>query len=248
LCPGTCIGALDKHCYAIRVRRIEKLLSGDVKAVVKNLERDMKSLAKEKKFEAAKILRDKIYALQHINDISLIKNDLLGPNAYGLEPSFRIEAYDIAHMSGDNMVGVMTVVEGGMPNKSQYRKFKINTVTSSNDPKALKEVLERRFEHTEWPFPQLVVVDGGVAQLNTAKLVIARLPSPAASSNGGQENLRMNIPVIAVVKDQKHKAKGLLGREDLVTKYKKEAILANAESHRFAIAFHKSRRSKNFLP
>lgn len=234
LCPGTCIGAIDKHCYAIRIRRIEKLLSGDVKAVVKDLEKDMKSLAREQKFEAAKILRDKIYALQHINDISLIKSDLLAPSAYGLEPSFRIESYDIAHMSGQNMVGVMTVVEDGMPNKSEYRKFKINSVTSSNDPKALKEVLERRFEHTEWPFPQLVVVDGSTAQLNvTNQLMLSK---------------GLKIAIVAVVKDDKHKAKGVLGREDLVTKYKKEIILANAESHRFAIAFHKKRRSQNFLP
>ncbi|HYC34705.1 MAG TPA: hypothetical protein VEC13_03150, partial [Candidatus Paceibacterota bacterium] len=234
LCPGTCIGAIDKHCYAIRIRRIEKLLSGDVKAVLRDLTKDMNNLAKERKFEAARILRDKIYGLQHINDISLIKNDLVGPNAYGHEPSFRIEAYDIAHMSGQNMVGVMTVVEDGMPNKSQYRKFKINTVTSSNDPKALKEVLERRFEHTEWSFPNLVVVDGSTAQLNAANDVML--------AKG------LKIPVAAVVKDNRHKAKGVLGREDLVKKHKRAIVLANAESHRFAIAFHKKRRMKNFLP
>ncbi len=236
LCPGTCIGAIDKQSYAIRVKRIKKLLSGDVKSVVKDLEKEMNNFAKEQKFEAAKILRDKIYALQHINDISLIKSDFLSSSTETLDPlstKLRIEAYDIAHMSGQNMVGVMTVIENGMPNKSQYRKFEIKTCDNANDPKALKEVLERRFNHPEWRFPDFLVVDGSTAQLNIANSIVL------------EKGLK--ISVVAVVKDDRHKAKGILGREDLVKKYKKEIILANAESHRFAISFHKQKRSTNFL-
>jgi excinuclease ABC subunit C len=232
LCPGTCIGAIDKHCYEIRVKRIEKFLRGDVKGVVKELDKDMKKLAKEQKFEAAKILRDKIYALTHIQDIALIKNDFLNPHNSS-HTTFRIESYDIAHMSGDNMVGVMTVVSDGMADKGQYRKFKVNTVTSSNDPKALSEILERRLKHTEWPTPQLIVVDGGVAQLNIINNIL--------------EKNNLTIPVVSVVKDAKHQPKDVLGDQTLAIKYRKEILLSNAEAHRFAIGYHKKVRGKNFL-
>ncbi len=231
LCPGTCIGVIDKHCYAIRVRRIEKFLSGDVKSVIKDLEKDMNELAEEKKFEAAKILRDKIYALEHINDVSLIKSDLVAQ--HGQNNDFRIESYDVAHMAGKDMVGVMTVVVGGEIDKSEYRKFKIETVSSSNDPKALREILERRFAHSEWKFPDIVVVDGGVAQINVAHDFL--------HAQG------LNIPVVSVVKDDRHKPKGFLGNLSLAEKHKREIILANSESHRFAIGYHKKMRNKSFL-
>ncbi|MES2224107.1 MAG: GIY-YIG nuclease family protein [Patescibacteria group bacterium] len=233
LCPGTCIGVLDKHCYAIRIRRIEKFLSGDIKSVVKDLEDDMTDLAKEQKFEAAKILRDKIYALQHINDVSLIKEDSLLRNNAGLGLGFRIESYDIAHMSGKNMVGVMTVVTNGVADKNEYRKFKIKTVDSSNDTKALAEVLERRLTHPEWQMPNLIVVDGGVAQLNVMNTII--------------DKANLSIPVVSVLKDERHQPKDVLGDQTLGMKYRKEILLSNAEAHRFAIGYHKKMRRKNFL-
>lgn len=232
LCPGTCIGAIDKHYYAIRIRRIKLFLSGNIKGLVKDLTRDMKTLAKEQKFEEAKILRDKIFALKHINDISLIKSNLHS-TFHSPHSNFRIESFDIAHMGGQNMVGVMVALENGEPDKSSYRKFKIRGYKASNDPGALREVLERRLNHPEWPIPNLIVVDGGVPQLNIAKLVI--------------ENSSMNIPVVSVVKDDKHKAKGVLGGKELALKYKKEILLSNAEAHRFAIAYHKKLQRRNFL-
>lgn len=228
LCPGTCIGKVDKNSYEVRVRRIEKFLKGDIKGVLKELERDMKKLAKEQKFEAAKTLRDKIYALTHIQDVSLIKADYTKTGSL-----FRIESYDIAHMTGDNMVGVMTVVSDGIADKSQYRKFKIKTVSSSNDPKALSEMLERRLKHTEWPMPNLIVVDGGVAQLNVMNSIL--------EENG------LTIPTVSVVKDERHQPKDVLGEQTLAIKYKKEILLSNAEAHRFAIGYHKKLRNKKFL-
>lgn len=233
LCPGTCVGAISQKDYANRIKNISKFLSGDVNGVVKSLETEMKQYASKKEFEKAKEIRDKIFSLKHINDISLIKSNLLEPSSYTLEPGFRIEAYDIAHMAGKDMVGVMTVIENGEIQKAEYRKFKIQSCDNANDPKALKEVLERRFNHTEWPLPQCIVVDGGVAQVNVANSIIL--------SHG------LKIQVVAVVKDERHKPKGLLGREDIIQKHKKEIILANAESHRFAIKFHKQKRSERFL-
>lgn len=233
LCPGTCIGAISQKDYANRIKNISKFLSGDVNGVVKNLETEMKRYASKKEFEKAKEIRDKIFALKHINDISLIKSDFLTPNSQSLTPGFRIEAYDIAHMMGQNMVGVMTVIEDGEIKKSDYRKFDIKTCDNANDPKALLEILERRFNHSEWSMPACIVVDGSTAQVNVANRVLLERG--------------LKIPVVAVVKNEKHKPKGLLGREDIIKKYKKEIILANAESHRFAINFHKKKRGTRFL-
>ena len=234
LCPGTCIGAIDKHCYATRIRRIKLFLSGNIKKLVADLEKDMRALAKEQKFEAAKILRDKIYALTHIQDVALIKDDSLRANKLtSSQAVFRIESYDIAHMGGKNMVGVMTVVTDRILDKSSYRKFKIEGFDSSNDVGALKEVLTRRLSHAEWPLPSLIVVDGGVAQLNIAKLII--------------ENLGLSIPVVSVVKDERHQPKDVLGDQTLAIKHRKDVLLSNAEAHRFAISYHKKLRRKNFL-
>jgi excinuclease ABC subunit C len=136
-------------------------------------------------------------------------------------------------MGGKNMVGVMTVVEDGEPEKSEYKKFKIRTQENANDTGALKEVLERRFNHPEWTYPNLVVVDGALAQFNTATKVL--------------KNLSLKIPIVGVVKDDKHKAKAFIGNEKIITENKAAILLANSEAHRFAINYHKNMRNKNFL-
>jgi excinuclease ABC subunit C len=120
----------------------------------------------------------------------------------------------------------MVVVEDGEPNKSQYRKFKIK-VDKNNEIKNLKEVLTRRLNHPEWRMPDIVVVDGGVAQLNAAKEIIKD----------------RKIKIFSVVKDERHKAREILGGGK---KWERAILLANAEAHRFAIGYHRKLRSKGF--
>jgi excinuclease ABC subunit C len=167
--------------------------------------------------------------LQHINDIALIKEDVVNLRS----KDFRIEAYDVAHMSGKDMVGVMVVIENGEPVKSEYKKFNIKTVTGANDPKALGEMLERRFKHTEWQIPDLIVVDGNDVQINVAERVLSQF--------------KLKIPIVSVVKDDKHKAREILNAKNLKPQTKKAILLANSEAHRFAITFHKLKRAKSFL-
>ncbi len=236
LCPGVCVGAVSKQEYARTINHIKLFFQGKKGALVKKMEKEMKLLAKERKFEEAAKVKDQLFALQHINDIALIKNKF---NITDAPPTGgRIEAYDVAHISGTSMVGVMTVVEDKEPKKTDYRMFKIRGQRGPDDTKALKEVLERRLRHPEWRFPSLIVVDGGVAQLNVAEQVLA--------------NLKLKIPVVAVTKDNRHKAKEIQSTRDelreTIAKYKREILLANSESHRFALNFHKKRRSKAFLP
>lgn len=219
----------DRDLYLKNIRNIKLFLQGKKKKVILGLKKDMKTYAKNREFEKANEMKRQIFALQHINDIALLK---LEPNSHSLETKYRIESYDIAHMSGRNMVGVMTVVEGGMAAKSEYRKFKIRTQEKANDTGALAEVIGRRLVHTEWRYPNLIVVDGGKGQLNAINKTL--------------EEAGVMMPVVSVVKDERHRPKNILGLSD---KEQESAILlANSESHRFAIAYHKNMRNKNFLP
>lgn len=215
--------------YKNNVKNIILFLKGKKNSVINNLKKEMTILAKDKEFEKANEVKKRIFALNHINDIALIKEDINLDN----HPPFRIEAYDIAHMSGKNMVGVMVVIENNNLVNSEYRKFNIKTVNGANDTAALAEILERRLQHKEWRLPDLIVIDGGVGQINIAKKII--------------KNNKLPIPVVSVVKDEKHKAKAILGDEKLIMQFKKLILLANAESHRFAITFHKLKRKKGFI-
>lgn len=216
--------------YKNNIKNLKLFFQGKKKSVALNLKKEMLAYAKEKEFEKAGEIKKRLFALEHINDVALIKDDNIIPKSAF---SFRMEAYDIAHLSGKNMVGVMTVMENGELAKNEYRKFIVRTQESSNDTGALEEVLSRRLRHIEWGLPNLIVMDGSTAQINIAKVVLNRY--------------QLKIPVVSVIKDDRHKAKAIMGDEELIKKYKKNILLINSESHRFAIAFHKKRRDKNFL-
>jgi excinuclease ABC subunit C len=188
---------------------------------MKNLEKQMQSFAKRHEFEKANLTKRTLFTLNHIQDISLIKEERLEKTGGEV---FRIESYDIAHLSGTNVVGVMTVVEDGEAKKSDYRKFKIKDDPGVNDTKALAEVLSRRLAHIEWRMPDLIVVDGGTAQKRCMEKVL-------------REN-KANIPVVSVVKDEYHKPREILGDKKWLV-HEREIILSNAEAHRFAIGFHR---------
>lgn len=220
----------SKTEYAKTIRHIRLFFEGKKHLLLKELQRDMMWLAKQERFEEANRIKRQIFALNHIQDVALIKHD---SRVYRDEKNVRIEAYDIAHLGGQNMVGVMTVIEGNQPAKSEYRKFKINNFTKSNDPGALKEVLERRLKHPEWPLPQIIVVDGSTAQKNVAELILRKFKAV--------------IPVVAVVKDDKHKPIRLVGVKQLIEQNKDAILLANAESHRFAITYHRTKRSEDLF-
>lgn len=218
--------------YKNNIKNIKLFFEGKKKRILKNLQKEMKKYAKRREFERAGEIKRQIFALKHINDIALLKNSL-EPRVSNFGPNFKIEAYDIAHMSGRNMVGVMTVVENNSVVKSEYKRFRIRTQNNANDTGALREVLERRLAHSEWVYPDLIVVDGGMAQINMASRVLKKVG--------------LNIPVVSVVKDERHRPKNILGNKEFSAKYESEILLANSEAHRFAIAYHKNMRNRNFL-
>ena len=220
-----------KKDYAKTIKNISLFFEGKKTSVVKNLEKEMKLLAKKHEFEKAGKVRNTIFALNHIQDVALIKSES-SPRLHlgaGANEALRIEAYDVAHISGTNTVGVMVVVEDGKANKAEYRKFKINR-SSQNDTAGLEEILERRFNHSEWRFPDIMVIDGSTAQKNVAEKVLAKL--------------KIKADIVAVTKDERHRPKTISGRAEIVDNYKKDILLANSEAHRFAIGYHRKLRSK----
>lgn len=241
--------------YNKTIKNIELFFSGEKNKILKSLEKEMLSAAKKKEFELANGIKKQIFALNHINEVSLIKSDMfegsqgssdkpfskvLGSVHQTIEKSFlasasaiRIEAYDIAHLSGSDMVGAFSVVQDGEKETGQYRTFNIKGFDKANDPGALGEVIKRRLNHPEWSMPNLIVADGNDVQ----KSVI-------------EKELKLNnlnIPVVAVVKDSRHKARAIIGDVDIINKYKKQILLANAEVHRYVLGRHIAKRSRTFL-
>lgn len=165
----------------------------------------------------------------------------------------RIEAFDISNINGFETVGSMIVYEKGKPKRSDYRKFKLRTVTGPDDYGSMYEVLTRRFTHgmkeqeerraqnqeqeygSFTRFPDLIMMDGGKGQVNVALRVL--------------EELRLNIPVCGMVKDDNHRTRGLYyNNQEIPIEKSSEGFKlitrVQDEAHRFAIEYHRSLRSR----
>ncbi|MFZ3044074.1 MAG: GIY-YIG nuclease family protein [Minisyncoccia bacterium] len=219
----------DAKQYKRTIRKVMLFLSGRGKELRAALEKEMRAAAKEERFEDAAQARRELFALNHIQDVSLIKDERLEESQGSTLRFARIEAYDTAHLSGTNAVGVMVVVVGGVPSKKEYRTFNIRGIKKNDDIASLKEVLSRRLGHPEWPLPKTIVVDGGKTQKKTAEAVLAEMGAV--------------VPVVAVVKDERHRPREVIGaRRAGITE--SDAVLANAEAHRFSLARHRWARSR----
>lgn len=226
LCPGVCTGEVTKQEYSKTIKHLKLFFEAKKKTLVKDLEKEMKAYAKKREFEKAGQTKRTLFALNHIQDVALIKDEIKNSNT-----NFRIEAYDIAHTSGANTVGVMVAVEDGEAAKSEYRKFIIKGKQGVDDIAGLKEVLHRRLNHSEWTMPHVIAVDGNVAQKNAAESVLSQMGI-------------FNLHVVAVTKNEKHKPEAIIGDPDLVSLRSKDILLANSEAHRFAITYHRKKRDK----
>lgn len=227
LCPGVCSGEVTKADYQKIIRHIQLLFEGKKTKLIAQLETEMKKHAKSEEFEVAAEVKRRIFGLTHIKETALLGSDYKVSD--GGEQG-RVEAYDVAHISEQARVGVMVVIEDGIPKKSGYRKFNIKT-TEKGDVAALQEILLRRFEHVEWELPNLLVIDGGVAQKNATQHVL--------------DEFGYKIPIVNIVKNEKHAAGRLVGNRAVIERSEKEILLANSEAHRFAVSFHRAKRRKS---
>jgi excinuclease ABC subunit C len=222
LCPGVCAGMMGAQEYKQQVRHISQFLSAKKKDILRDLRKEQKMCSAAEDFEKAARIQKTIFALEHIRDVALIKEDAVRMSDGG---SFRIEAYDISHTAGSEVVGVITTVVNGVIAKEGYRKF-ILKVQKNDDIGQLREIVTRRLKHSEWPLPDIFVADGGEPQ---RAALAALLP----------EQLRDRV--VSVLKDNHHKPKDILGNSEYALTHKKAILLANAEAHRFAIEFHRKR-------
>src|SRR3989338_6641291 len=154
-CPGVCIGLISRQEHRRIIRHLILFFEGKKSRLIVQMRREMEKAAKEKRFEEAAELRNKLFALEHIQDIALISREdyalpLSQVKTDGIDLHGRIEAYDISNISGTSAVGSMVVFQDGKPAKDQYRKFRIKTVKGADDFAMMEEVLRRRLSHTGW--------------------------------------------------------------------------------------------------
>ena len=245
LCPGVCTGDISSAEYKKILRSLFRFFEGGRATVVREMKDDMRKAAKAERFEDAAALRNRLYALNHVRDIAVIKREDAGLEEF-IDIFGRIEGYDISNISGQQAVGSMVVFEDGEPRKSEYRIFGIKGVEGPNDVAMMTETLRRRFARSQggdaehqWRMPDLVLVDGGVGQLNAAKKVFAEFG--------------LKIPLIGIAKgfDRKQDElvydKGDYELARLVHAFKPLLQRLRDEAHRFAVSWHRRKRAKRFL-
>ncbi len=264
LCP--CLPAFNSEVlrrkYRQTIKMIIAFLEGKKEYILKLLFDKMKTAAKNENFEEAKLIkkqidtinvvtasiRDPIEYAQNPNllsdesalDINELKNALknYGVKVYNLS---RIECYDISNIQGKQATGSMVVAAKGVIDKSQYRLFKIRLKHTPDDVSMLMEVLRRRLKHREWVIPNLIIVDGGVNQVNAAKTVV--------------KETDLKIPVIGLAKREEEIVipKGHFKGATIIRLPRNSRALKllqrlRDEAHRFALAHHrKLRRQAIFL-
>lgn len=252
-CPGPCLGRVSKDDYQRIVDRARLFFSGKNADLLTAWRDEMHDASRRLDFERAAQLRDSLAALNHIREPvtfrSLKEEDVnvrLESSralqelqaALGLpRPPVRIECFDISHIQGAETVASMVCFERGRPLKSAYRKFKIKTVTGVDDFASMAEVVERRYRRVKdenLPWPDLVLIDGGPGQLNAARQALARVTARSVSlASLAKRDEEVFLPdrsePICLPKDSP--ALHVLQR-------------ARDEAHRFAVGFHRARRSK----
>ena len=156
----------------------------------------------------------------------------------GLEkPPRRIEGYDISHQSGENTVGSMVVFINGAAARDEYRKFKIRT-SRNDDLKSMREMITRRLKHHEWDYPDLILLDGGITQVNAILPLVEPYGIPVIGRDKSGDHtrnasVRLVIPEYLELPSDSHVSR-LIARID-------------EEAHRFAITYHSLLKRKSML-
>jgi excinuclease ABC subunit C len=219
LCPGACVGAISKKDYQKNIDNLILFLRGEKK----------KLLAKLKKENP-----EKISALKHIQDVALIKDEIGNWNLEIGNYAQRIEGYDISHLAGKETYGSMAVFVNGVPDKNQYRLFKIKEAPANDDLRALEEIITRRLRHAEWRYPDLILIDGGKPQISFISKTLKK------------QNI--NIPLVGISKFGDDKLvfppKIKSSSKELIRSMKNTLLKIREEAHRFAIKASRRRRKK----
>ena len=252
MCPGPCMGKISSREYKDKIRDIELFLSGKFKKLEDEWETQMHTFSAEMEYEEAAEARDRLYAVQNMSErvmISEISQDEINEsvqradsinelkNALGLKrmPAV-IEGFDNSNIQGTNAVASMVRFLNGIPDKKNYRRFKIKTVIGADDFASMREVVFRRYSgiiRRNEQLPDLILIDGGKGQLSAA--------------TGALEELQVTVPIVSLAKKNEeiffpHKDKPLvLSRHSSALRLLQSV---RDESHRFAVRYHRKLREK----
>jgi len=235
LSPAPCIGKITKKDYSDTVKKIRMILEGKTEALIKKLTAQMQLLASKKKYEEAAVVRDQIAALSALSAVrpGFSSRDEMEDLKNLLQLSRlpeRIECFDIANICGKEATGSMVSFWKANPDKDNYRRFRIKTVSVVDDYAMMSEVINRRYGRvveSKLPKPDLILIDGGKGHLMTAAKVLF--------------NLGLIIPLASIAKEEENIY--VLGRKNPIQLESDTPALnlirrIRDEAHRFAQKYH----------
>ncbi|MCX5692357.1 MAG: excinuclease ABC subunit UvrC [Candidatus Omnitrophica bacterium] len=244
-CLGPCVNKIDKRSYDEIVEQLILFLEGKKTKLIRELTDKMKKFADEKNFEQAAVIRNRLSALLEVSDRKTADYSSWGNVALKLKNCLRlpnlplkIEAFDVSNISGKEATGSMVYFNNGLPDKTNYRKFRIKNVKGVDDYAMMKEIVHRRYKRLRKEnkdFPDLIIIDGGKGHLKAAYEELLKL-------NAGR------IPVIGIAK-QEEKIYTLGSQEPLDINRDSEMLhfiqSVRDEAHRFALKYHHALRRNN---
>jgi excinuclease ABC subunit C len=250
-CDAPCISNTNKFVYKSVIDEVKQLLSFNFDTIRRKLTRQMNYFSTKLEFEQANLVKFRVDSLNkcekllestRIGEYLVLADDF--KTRFGLKfTPIDIEMYDNSHTMGDCQVAGLVRYTNGKKNKSEYRKFNIKTVVGPDDYASFDEVLRRRFTRLlkeRKTLPNLVIIDGGKGQLSVAKRVFEEL------------SLLGRVDLVSISKNSSHKSENLHFVDGDVVKFERNKffnLLASIqdEVHRFAITFHRQKRSKSLI-
>ena len=256
-CPAPCTGQIDEQRYRNIVREVDLFLRNKHQSLLEYLDRQMAEYSRKMEYEQARrVLQEKEFITQLLSQVrfrkiapeQLLKTNLdrisqeqflpVLQHELGLRrlPA-KIEAFDISNISGTNAVGSMVTFLNGSPAKSQYRRFRIRTISGIDDYAMLREVLQRRYQRLlaeKKELPDLILIDGGKGHLAQGVMELKKLgleDVPVASIAKKEEHIFLPGRSLPVVLDRRSPALQLVRH-------------VRDEAHRFAITYHRLLRKK----
>jgi len=269
--PGLEEGRTSLEDYRANLRKLIAIIEGKRKTIERDLEKDMKRLARQSQFEEAAKVRNQLFALQRLNKQVIFSDkefqdiskdhalnelvDLLGLQGF---PK-RIEGYDISHMQGTDVVASMVVFTNGVSNKGEYRKFKTKK-DHNNDFYNMHETIKRRLgekNRKQWGLPSLVLIDGGKGQLDAAirardEAGCSKIPFIGLAKREEQIVIKKRASNVELNTVALHKLGGFsVESEDFIlinvphnSNLTKLLQRIRDESHRFAVSYHSVLKAK----
>jgi excinuclease ABC subunit C len=263
-CKAPCAGLQSAGDYKADLRRLTMFLQGHPGDVEKELQRDMKLAAKERRYEDAAALRDTLKALGSLRDRGSL-TDGLEPGVLHIDPKDgvaqlktilavardprRIEGIDIAHLHGTETVGSLVSFVDGLPSREQYRRFRIKTVEGVDDFASIREVVTRRYSRLlreQDALPDLILIDGGLGQLHAARDAFR-----VAAAEVADADLERRMPLLASLAKKEEIIFTLAHPEGIRLPRRSPALrmlqYVRDEAHRFSRHYHHILRRKRVM-